>query len=307
MMWEIIQQTVNGLALGSIYGLIAIGYTMVYGIIGMINFAHGDIYMLGAYVTAISIAVISSIASMPVVLLLSLTVLIVVPITALHGYVLEKIAYKPLRHAQKLSALITAIGMSLFLQNYIQISQGARNQGIPTLISGGFTLWTDKISSLSAVMSYTQVVILVVTLVSMLTLAYVIKSTSLGRQCRSTQQDQMMSAMLGVNTDRVISVVFIIGAGLAGVGSVLVTLNYGSFDFFIGFIAGIKAFTAAVLGGIGSVTGAMLGGLLLGMSESFFSGLVNADYKDVFAFGLLIFFMVFKPTGLLGTPEVTKV
>lgn len=307
MNWEIIQQTVNGLSLGAIYGLIAVGYTMVYGIIGMINFAHGEIYMISAYLTAITIAVISSFISLPNVLLIILVLIFVVMITAAHGYTLEKIAYRPLRNAQKLSALITAIGMSLFLQNYIQLTQGARSQGIPTLIKGHIVIWKDQASGLSAQISYAQIVILITTLLSASVLFYVIKNTSLGRQCRSTQQDQLMSAMLGINTDRIISAVFVIGASLAGVGGVLVTLNYGSFDFFIGFVAGIKAFTAAVLGGIGSVPGAMLGGLLLGMAESFFSGTVNADYKDVFAFGLLIIFMVFRPNGILGKPEVSKI
>jgi len=310
MEWKYIQQIVNGISLGTIYGLIAIGYTMVYGIIGMINFAHGEIYMISAYLTAIVIAVLTSFIQLPVALVIVITLFCTIPITALHGYVLEKIAYKPLRQSQQLAPLITAIGMSLILQNYVQISQGARNQGVPSFNVGHYILWTSVDAAgvtNQAQISFNQILIMVAATLGVLVLAYVIHYTSLGRQCRSTQQDRLMSSMLGINTDRVISFVFVIGAGMAGLGGVLVTLNYGTFDFFIGFVTGIKAFTAAVLGGIGSITGAMIGGLVLGMAESFFAGFVNADYKDVFAFALLILFMVFKPTGILGRSEVEKV
>jgi branched-chain amino acid transport system permease protein len=299
-----IQQLINGLVLGSIYGLIAIGYTMVYGIIGMINFAHGDIYMVSAYLVAIFIAALLAlgVASIPLILLLTLG--ITMAITALYGWVIERIAYRPLRGSDRLAPLISAIGMSLVLQNYVQVSQGARTQGIPTLIKGSLHLG-DATHTIQ--ISHIQVLILIASLLSMLILTFIIHQTPLGQACRATQQDRKMAELLGINTDRIISTVFVIGAAMAAVAGLLVTMNYGSFDFTIGFLAGIKAFTAAVLGGIGSLPGAMLGGLLLGITESLFAGFVNSDYKDVFAFSLLVLVLIFKPSGLLGKPEVEKV
>ena len=305
MDWHILaQQLVNGFTLGSIYGLIAIGYTMVYGIIGMINFAHGDIYMVSAYITAISLAVVFSFGLNSVPFALLLTLLITLLITAAYGWAVERVAYRPLRGSTRLAPLISAIGMSLVLQNYVQVSQGARNQGVPTLISGAVRIGSPEDF---VQMTYIQVIIIIASLAGMATLTYIIHRTSLGRQCRATQQDRRMAAILGINTDRIISMVFVIGASMAALAGVLVTLNYGSFDFHIGFVTGIKAFTAAVLGGIGSLPGAMLGGIVLGMSESLFSGIVNTDYKDVFSFSLLVLVLVFRPSGLLGKPEVEKV
>ncbi len=200
--------------------------------------------------------------------------------------------------------LISAIGMSLVLQNYVQLSQGARDQSVPALFEGAMRVGS---STEFMQITYPQAMIVGVTVVSMLLLNYFIGRTSLGRACRATQQDRTMSNLLGINTDRIISTVFVIGASMAAVAGILITLNFGSFNFFIGFIAGIKAFTAAVLGGIGSLPGAMLGGVILGLSESLFAGFVNTDYKDVFAFGLLVLVLVFRPTGLLGRPEVEKI
>jgi branched-chain amino acid transport system permease protein len=298
------QQLLNGLSLGAIYGLIAIGYTMVYGIIGMINFAHGDIYMISAYVTAITMAVLLSfgVNSVPFALLVILLVAVVV--TATYGWVIERITYRPLRGSTRLAPLISAIGMSLVLQSYVQVSQGARNQGIPTLIKGSVRIGSE---SKFVQMTHIQLLIVAVTIVGMGILTYIIQRTALGRQCRATQQDRTMAGILGINTNRIISTVFVIGASMAAVAGVLVTLNYGSFDFSIGFITGIKAFTAAVLGGIGSLPGAMLGGVILGMSEALFSGFVNTDYKDVFAFVLLVVVLIFRPSGLLGKSEYEKV
>ena len=300
------QQAVNGLVLGSTYGLIAVGYTMVYGIIGMINFAHGEIYMISAYLTAIFMAVLFSfgLESIPMVLLgvLALSILF----TGLYGWAVERIAYRPLRGSSRLAPLISAIGMSLVLQNYLRLSQGARNQGVPVLIEGAFRLPEDA-SEHFVQITYMQCLIVAAAVVSMAILTYIIGKTPLGRACRATQQDRVMAGLLGVDTDRIISTVFVMGAAMAAIAGVLVTLNYGSCDFFIGFVTGIKAFTAAVLGGIGSLPGAMLGGLILGLSESFFSGFVNTDYKDVFAFAILVLVLIFRPSGLLGTPEVEKV
>ncbi|QCR38468.1 branched-chain amino acid ABC transporter permease LivH [Nissabacter sp. SGAir0207] len=299
-----VQQLLNGLTLGAVYGLIAIGYTMVYGIIGMINFAHGEVYMISAYLCAIALALLSSFGLHSFPLLMLGTLVFTLGVTAVYGWVIERIAYRPLRNSTRLAPLISAIGMSLILQNYAQLSQGPNQQGIPTLLSGVFRL---QLGDGVVQLTYTKVFILVASLAGMAILTWVIRYTRLGRICRATQQDRKMASILGINTDRVISLVFVIGAAMAGLAGVLITLNYGTFDFYAGFIIGIKAFTAAVLGGIGSLPGAMLGGLLLGVSEAQFAGLVNSDYKDVFSFSLLVVILIFRPQGLLGRPLVAKV
>ncbi|KFX71862.1 branched-chain amino acid transporter permease subunit LivH [Pseudomonas taeanensis MS-3] len=299
-----LQQTINGLTLGAVYGLIAIGYTMVYGIIGMINFAHGEVYMISAYLSAITLAILASFGLESFPLLILGTLLFTIAITGVYGWVIERVAYKPLRNSTRLAPLISAIGMSLVLQNYVQISQGARQQGVPTLLEGAFKL---HIGEGFVQLTYTKVFILIAAFVGMALLTYVIQYTKLGRMCRATQQDRKMASILGINTDRVISYVFVIGAAMAALAGVLITMNYGTFDFYAGFIIGIKAFTAAVLGGIGSLPGAMLGGLILGVAESQFSSMVNTDYKDVFSFSLLVLILIFRPQGLLGRPHVAKV
>ncbi|PWV60609.1 ABC transporter permease subunit [Plasticicumulans acidivorans] len=305
MDWHILgQQLVNGLTLGSIYGLIAIGYTMVYGIIGMINFAHGDVYMISAYLTAISLAVLSAFGVESVPFAIVVTLGLTMFITGVYGWSIERVAYRPLRGSTRLAPLISAIGISLLLQNYVQVAQGARNQGIPSLIDGVFRVGNDKDF---VQMTHVQLLIVIASFGAMAGLTWLIQRTSLGRQCRATQQDRHMAEILGINTDRIISTVFVIGAAMAAIAGTLVTLNYGSFDFFVGFVTGIKAFTAAVLGGIGSLPGAMLGGILLGLFESLFSGFVNTDYKDVFSFSVLVLVLIFRPSGLLGRPEVEKV
>jgi branched-chain amino acid transport system permease protein len=300
----VLQQLVNGLTLGSVYGLIAIGYTMVYGIIGMINFAHGDVYMVSAYITAIAIALLTffGIESFPIIIIG--TLFLTVAVTGAYGWVIERIAYRPLRNSSRLAVLISAIGMSLILQNYVQLSQGANQQGVPTLLTGAirFTVGDGFVQ-----ITYMKLLILFVSLLGMGILTYVIQKTKLGRMCRATQQDRKMASILGIDTDKVISTVFVIGAMMAALAGVLITLDYGAFDFYVGFIIGIKAFTAAVLGGIGSLPGAMLGGLILGLSEALFAGLISSDYKDVFSFSLLVLILIIRPSGLLGKPEVEKV
>jgi branched-chain amino acid transport system permease protein len=298
------QQLVNGIVLGSIYGLIAIGYTMVYGIIGMINFAHGEVYMVSAYLTAIFIALLGIIGVTNPWVLIPAILFLVMLTTALLGWSIERVAYRPLRRSPRLAPLISAIGVSLFLQNFVQLSQGAKTQGIPTLVEGALRIGSEENF---VQITHIQLIIVIVSLLGMAGLWFLINKTSLGRACRATQQDRHMASILGINTDRIISLVFVIGAAMAAVAGVLVTMKYGSFDFFVGFVTGIKAFTAAVLGGIGSLPGAMLGGILLGLSESLFSGFVNSDYKDVFAFSLLVLILIFKPSGLLGKPQVEKV
>ena len=299
-----LQQMINGLTLGSVYGLIAIGYTMVYGIIGMINFAHGEVYMISAYIAAITLAILAFFGLESFPLLILGTLLFTIFVTGVYGFVIERIAYKPLRNSTRLAPLISAIGMSLILQNYVQLAQGPRQQGVPTLLDGAFKF---HIGEGFVQLTYTKVFILIAAFIGMAALTYVIQYTKLGRMCRATQQDRKMASILGINTDRVISYVFVIGAAMAALAGVLITMNYGTFDFYAGFIIGIKAFTAAVLGGIGSLPGAMLGGLILGVAEAQFSGMINTDFKDVFAFGLLVTILIFRPQGLLGRPQVSKV
>ncbi|UTV99028.1 branched-chain amino acid ABC transporter permease LivH [Marinomonas rhizomae] len=300
----VLQQLVNGLTLGSVYGLIAIGYTMVYGIIGMINFAHGDVYMVSAYITAIALAILTffGIESFPIILVG--TLFLTVAVTGAYGWVIERIAYRPLRSSSRLAVLISAIGMSLILQNYVQLSQGANQQGVPTLLTGALRF---NVGDGFVQITYMKLLILFISILGMGVLTYVIQKTKLGRMCRATQQDRKMASILGIDTDKVISTVFVIGAVMAALAGVLVTLDYGAFDFYVGFIIGIKAFTAAVLGGIGSLPGAMLGGLILGLSEALFAGLISSDYKDVFSFSLLVLILIVRPSGLLGKPEVEKV
>ncbi|MFC5696913.1 branched-chain amino acid ABC transporter permease LivH [Pseudomonas sp. GCM10022186] len=300
----ILQQLINGLTLGSVYGLIAIGYTMVYGIIGMINFAHGEVYMISAYLAAITLAILAFFGLESFPLLILGTLLFTILVTGVYGFVIERIAYKPLRNSTRLAPLISAIGMSLILQNYVQLSQGARQQGVPTLLDGALKF---HVGEGFVQLTYTKVFILVAAFLGMAVLTYIIQRTKLGRMCRATQQDRKMASILGINTDRVISYVFVIGAAMAALAGVLITMNYGTFDFYAGFIIGIKAFTAAVLGGIGSLPGAMLGGIILGIAEAQFSGMVNTDYKDVFSFSLLVLILIFRPQGLLGRPHVAKV
>lgn len=298
------QQLVNGLVLGTTYGLIAVGYTMVYGIIGMINFAHGDVYMVAAYLTAIIIASLAMASVTQVGAVIMLTLLICMAVTGALGWLIERVAYRPLRQSTRLAPLISAIGMSLFLQNFVALTQGARNQAVPTLITQAWQIGDNEhFFQITAL----QCLLIGVSIAAMLGLHFLIQKTSLGRACRATQEDRVMAEILGIPTNRIISIVFVIGAVMAAVAGVLITLNYGSFDFFIGFKTGVKAFTAAVLGGIGSLPGAMLGGIILGLAESLFAGFVNSDYKDVFAFSLLIVVLVFKPSGFLGRPEVEKV
>jgi branched-chain amino acid transport system permease protein len=300
-----LQQLINGITLGAIYGLIAIGYTMVYGIVGMINFAHGEIYMIGAFIAVIAFTILGAAGGGAVSLALLVVLIVSMLLTAVYGWTLERIAYRPLRGSPRLAALISAIGMSIFLQNYVQLAQGARTKALQPLIPGGIEVMKGE--AFTVTLSWVQIMIVVLTLALMAAFWALIARTKLGRAQRACEQDRVMAALVGVDVDRTISLTFVMGAALAAVAGTMVVLYYGVIDFFIGFLAGIKAFTAAVLGGIGSIPGAMLGGLLIGLIEAFWSGYFSIEYKDVAAFSILVLVLIFRPTGLLGRPEVEKV
>ncbi len=300
-----LQQLVNGLALGSIYGLIAIGYTMVYGIVGMINFAHGDIFMVSSFIGLILFLALISIGVTFIPLALFIVLLLAMVLTAVWGWTVERVAYRPLRESFRLAPLITAIGMSIVLQNFIQVAQGARVKPLPPVVTGGYEVAEQ--AGFVAIVSNIQILIMVTTVLLMGVFWLIIARTSLGRALRACEQDRLMAALSGVNVDRTISLTFMMGAALAAVAGLLYLLYYGVIDFYIGFVAGIKAFTAAVLGGIGSLPGAMLGGLLIGLIETFWSAYFTIEYKDVAAFSMLAIVLIFFPSGLLGRPEVEKV
>ncbi len=296
-----IQLLLGGLTRGSIYALIALGYTMVYGIIELINFAHGEIYMIGAF-TALIVSSILTLYGFNEIAILILASLVAVIYSSAYGFTIEKIAYKPLRQAPRLSPLISAIGMSIFLQNYVLLAQTSDFLPFPSLIPE-FAFMEQY----EHIFSSAELVILMTTAVSMLLLTWVIKFTKTGKAMRATAQDRTMAMLVGVNANRIISTTFIIGSALAALGGVLIASHIGQINFYIGFIAGIKAFTAAVLGGIGSIPGAVLGGFILGWTESFATGYVSSDYEDVFAFALLVLILIFRPAGILGKSPSQKV
>ena len=300
------QQLINGLTLGSIYGLIAIGYTMVFGIIGMVNFAHGDVFMLSAFIALIFFLLLTQffgVASLVVALLIVL--LLGMLITSLWSWAIERLAYRPLRGSFRLAPLISAIGMSIFLMNLVQVTQGPRNKPVPPMLNDVVTLRQGTDYSLT--LSLKQILIMVTTAVLLAAFSFLVQRTALGRAQRACEQDQRMAALLGVNVDRTISLTFVIGAALAAVAGVLYMVHYGVVSFADGFVPGVKAFTAAVLGGIGSLPGAVLGGLLIGLIETLWSAYFSIDYKDVATFAVLVVTLVFLPSGILGRPEVEKV
>jgi len=291
----------SGITRGAIYALIALGYTMVYGIIGLINFAHGEIYMIGAF-TSFIVATVLSIYGFPLLAIVLLSGVAAVIWSSAYGYTVEKIAYKPLRHAPRLSPLISAIGMSIFLQNYVLLAQTSDFLPFPELIPD-----FPFMEPVAHIVGSTDLIILISTAIIMLILTFIIKFTRVGKAMRATAQDRTMAMLVGINVNQIISVTFIIGSALAAIGGLLIASHIGQINFYIGFLAGIKAFTAAVLGGIGSIPGAVLGSLVLGLTESFATGYVSSDYEDVFAFSLLVLILIFKPSGLLGKAETKKV
>ncbi len=291
----------SGLTRGSIYALLALGYTMVYGIIKLINFAHGEIYMIGAFIALIMSSVFT-IMGLPAVAILVLSSLVALVYSSAYGFTVEKLAYKPLRRAPRLSVLIGAIGMSLFLQNYVLLSQTSNFLPFPRMLPD-----VPIPAALAGTVTSSQMIIFITTAVVMVALTVLIKFTRMGKSMRATSQDRTMATLVGINVNRVISWTFLIGSFTAALGGILISSFIGQINFYIGFVAGIKAFVAAVLGGIGSIPGAVLGSLVLGMAESYAAGYISSVYEDVFAFLILVLILIFKPSGLLGKPEVQKV
>jgi branched-chain amino acid transport system permease protein len=301
-----VQQLINGITLGSIYGLIAIGYTMVFGIIGMVNFAHGDVFMVSAFIALIAFLIITSWLGIGSIALALFIILIVAMLfTSLVNWAIERVAYRPLRGSFRLAPLISAIGMSIFLSNFVQVTQGPRNKSIPPMVQGEFVLFNKN--NFPVTMSYKQLIIWGITAVLLLAFWYLVSKTRLGRAQRACEQDQKMAALLGIDVDRTISMTFVIAAALAAVAGTMYLMYYGVVTFSDGFVPGVKAFTAAVLGGIGSLPGAVVGGLIIGLIETLWSAYFSIDYKDVAAFSILAITLIFLPQGLFGRPDVEKV
>jgi branched-chain amino acid transport system permease protein len=301
-----LQQLINGLTLGSIYGLIAIGYTMVFGIIGMVNFAHGDVFMLSAFIALIIFLALTQFLGVTSLAAAFVVVLVVAMVlTGLWNWTIERLAYRPLRGSFRLAPLISAIGMSIFLSNFVQVMQGPRNKPVPPMFE--HLVEVTRGGSFNVTISYKQILIMLVTALLLAGFWYVVQKTSLGRAQRACAQDSRMAALLGVDVDRTISLTFVIGAALAAVAGTLYMMYYGVVNFSDGFVPGVKAFTAAVLGGIGSLPGAVIGGLLIGLIETLFSAYFSSDYKDVAAFSILAITLIFLPSGILGRPDVEKV
>ncbi len=300
------QQLINGVTLGSIYGLIAIGYTMVFGIIGMVNFAHGDLFMVSSFIALLVFLFVTTIVGITS-LFITLTIVLLASmfLTSLINWVIEKSAYRPLRGSFRLAPLISAIGMSILLMNFIQVAQGARNKPLAPMLTDVIKIAGD--GNFVVAISYKQIVIVAVTALLLAVFWYLVQRTPLGRAQRACEQDSRMAALLGVNVDRTISITFVMGAALAAVAGTMYLVYYGVVNFADGFVPGVKAFTAAVLGGIGSLPGAVVGGLLIGLIETFWSAYFSIEYKDVAAFSILAVVLIFMPQGLLGKPEVEKV
>lgn len=294
LLTQFLQQLINGISLGSIYALIALGYTMVYGIIKLINFAHGDIYMLGAYIGFVCITYLG-LGFVP-------SLIISMILCAVLGILIEKLAYKPLRNAARIAVLITAIGVSLFLEYGTMAIVGPTIRTFPQVFPQSRFEIIDGV-----VINVTQIYILLVTIVLMILLQYIVRMTRMGKAMRAVSTDQDAARLMGINVDRTISFTFAIGSALAGAAGILVGIYYNSIDPLMGMIPGIKAFVAAVLGGIGIIPGAMLGGISIGVIETFVSGYGSSLYKDAAAYAILILVLIVKPSGLLGKNVREKV
>ncbi|HMK57156.1 MAG TPA: branched-chain amino acid ABC transporter permease [Dissulfurispiraceae bacterium] len=297
----LLQQLINGLTLGSVYAIIALGYTMVYGILELINFAHGEVYMLGAYLGIILMGFFTATGVAGPGMSLALTVVFSAMFCAMYGFAMEKVAYKPLRNAPRLSPLISAIGISIFLQNFVMLTQGATDKVFPYQFGETALIISD------VRMTATQVLIIAVSMLMMISLRLFVSRTRIGKAMRATSQDKTMATLVGIDVDMIISVTFVIGAVMAAIAGVMVAAYYGLVNYTIGYIAGIKAFTAAVLGGIGSIRGAMLGGIVLGLMESLGAAYISSEYKDAIAFVVLILILLVKPAGIFGRDIPEKV
>ncbi|MGF6956642.1 branched-chain amino acid ABC transporter permease [Paraburkholderia youngii] len=305
-----IQQILNGLVLGSIYALLSLGYTMVYGVLGIINFAHGDVLMLGAMVALSTIGVMQNhFPSLPGPIMLTTALVIAAVACAAVGYTIERVAYRPLRRAPRLAPLITAIGVSILLQTAAMIIWGRNPLPFPQLLpTNPINLISQTAKSPGAVISGTEITIIVISFVMMAGLLLLVHKTKLGRAMRAVAENPNIASLMGVNPNFVISATFMIGSALAALAGVMIASEYGNAHFYMGFIPGLKAFTAAVLGGIGNLGGAMVGGIVLGLIEQLGAGYIGdltggvfgSNYQDVFAFIVLITVLVFRPSGLLG-------
>src|SRR5712691_4395200 len=301
-----VQQLINGITLGSIYGLIAIGYTMVFGIIGMVNFAHGDVFMVSSFIALIAFLILTAWLGIgSIALALFIVLIVAMALTSLVNWTSDRLPYRPLRGSFRLAPLISAIGMSIFLMNFVQVTQGPRNKSIPPIVQGEFVLIDSSVYPVT--LSYKQLIIWLITAALLIAFWYLVAKTSLGRAQRACEQDQKMAALVGIDVDRTISITFVIGAALAAVAGTMYLIHYGVISFADGFTPGVKAFTAAVLGGIGSLPGAVIGGILIGLIETMWSAYFSIDYKDVAAFSVLAITLIFLPQGLFGRPDVEKV
>lgn len=290
-----LQQILNGVSLGSIYALLALGYTMVYGIINLINFAHGDVYMIGAYIGFVATAFLG-LGFIPA-LILSMA------LSALLGVAIEKVAYKPLRNSSRIALLITAIGMSLLLEYVTMYIAGPDTRSFPAVLTERqYSFMGGQIN-----ISNMQIYILIISIILMVLLQYIVQRTKIGKAMRAVSIDKDAAQLMGINVDTTISATFALGSALAGAAGVLVGIYYNSIDPLMGITPGLKAFVAAVFGGIGSIPGAMIGGILLGMIETLVSGYINSNYRDAVAFVILIIILLIKPSGLLGKNMVEKV
>lgn len=299
-----LQQVVNGLTIGMIYALIALGYTIVYGIIQLINFAHGEIFMVGAYLGLLAYSLLSRIpalASGGALVLLPPIFVFSIGLTAFLGLTIERFAYRPLRHAPRLAPLTTAIGVSFLLQNAVMLIAGPLDKSFPHLMT------VKKVSSGVVTVTNLQILIAILSVGLMLGLHGFIKNTKTGKAMRALADDRQAASLMGINVNRVISIAFLIGSGLAGAGGVMFGMYYSTINFHDGYMVGLKAFTAAVLGGIGNIPGAMVGGVLMGVLEGLGAGYLSSEWKNVFAFFILIFILLFRPSGLLGARVVKKV